>query len=85
MLVAVLLSFRNCYHISTKDQQPVQQGGSYYLVLAAAAAAALSAFEVPGFLDAEVKVPKRFVGLGAMMLAFGRDAADAALPVGLLS
>lgn len=46
------------------------------LALAAAAAAARSAFEVPGLLDADTSVPKRFVGLGATMLAFGRAAVD---------
>lgn len=39
-----------------------------------AAAAALSAFEVPGLFLAELKLPKRLVGLGAMMLALGRAA-----------
>ena len=47
---------------------------------AAAAAAALSAFEVPGLLEAEPRLPKRLVGLGATILAFGRAAiAGAAL------
>jgi len=46
-----------------------------YFVFAAAAAAALSAFEVPGLFLAELKLPKRLVGLGATMLALGRAAA----------
>lgn len=45
---------------------------AYLGVLVAAAAAALSAFEVPGLFEAELKLPKRLVGLGATILAFGR-------------
>lgn len=52
---------------------------TYLVFAAAAAAAALSAFEVPGLLDAELRLPKRFVGLGAMMLAFGRETVGIAL------
>lgn len=48
-------------------------------VFAAAAAAALSAFEVPGLFEAEPKLPKRLVGLGATMLAFGRVVVAVAL------
>lgn len=57
---------------------------STHLVFAAAAAAALSALDVPGFFEAEPKVPKRFVGFGATMFAFGREAAEAP-PGGLFS
>lgn len=42
---------------------------------AAAAAAALSALDVPGLFEAELRLPKRLVGFGATMLAFGRAAA----------
>ena len=45
------------------------------MTLEAAAAAALSAFEVPGLFDAELKLPKRFVGFGATILALGREVA----------
>lgn len=45
-----------------------------YLGFAAAAAAALSAFVVPGLLDAELRVPKRLDGLGATTWGFGRKA-----------
>lgn len=51
-----------------------------YLGVLAAAAAALSALEVPGLFEAELKLPKRLVGLGATMLAFGRAVA-AAVPL----
>ena len=44
---------------------------------AAAAAAALSAFVVPGRLEAELKVVKRLAGLGAETLGLGRGAAAA--------
>lgn len=52
--------------------------GFAYLDFAAAAAAALSAFEVPGLFEADDKLPKRLVGFGAMILAFGREVAAAA-------
>lgn len=41
----------------------------------AACAAALSAFVVPGLLEAELRAPKRLDGLGATILALGRGAA----------
>ena len=45
-----------------------------FSLAAAAAAAARAAFEVPGFFDAEARLPKRLVGLGGTMLALGRAA-----------
>lgn len=58
---------------------------SYLDFGAAAAAAALSAFEVPGLFEAELKLPNKLVGFGAMMLALGRAATAAAASWGFLT
>lgn len=58
-------------------------GSTYADLAAAAAAAALSAFVVPGLFDAELKLPKRLLSLGAAAAGLGRGAVDVvALPLG---
>ena len=61
------------------NRKPARSGYSRftYVDFIAAWAAFLSAFVVPSFFDAELRAPKKTVGLGRAIGAFGRGGAGA--------